>query len=80
MLLAAFKRPMSRRNSSPCDKASIERLHVSLLLRLGGGGGVEREYNVQNSFVSWSRIALNDDGSNEPVVTACSVHDLAVAS
>ena len=50
------------------------------VFKLGGGGGVEQEYNVQNSFVSWSRIALNDEGSNEPVVTVCVDHDLAVAS
>ena len=36
--------------------------------------------NAQNTFVSWSRIALNDVGSNVPVVVACLVHDLAVAS
>ncbi len=36
--------------------------------------------NAQKTFVSWSRIALNEDGSNEPVVTACLDHDLAVAS
>ena len=68
---------MSRWYSSPCDNASAsaraygEQNYMALM---------ETGSNAQNKLVSWSRIALNDEGSNVPVVTACVDHDLAVAS
>lgn len=64
---------MFNENRFPCENASGSTFHQSRAIKI-------EVMQLQNTLVSWSRIAPKEVVSKEPSVTAWVDHDLAVAS